>query len=203
MNGANIGTFDLNSPADSESMGLTDDRIRSVKSTLQQVIDDEHVFPTAGGSAVGYHRLGSARAYYDVQSNVSSTGTDGRLMLTSDTSRLFGVGSGGTVLLGGGPTALSLGSTYGQQTFPQRVHWVEEVGRGITATSSGSTLVTIPNSGYSGSPYVWVTPILGSVASSAGIVCAVVPIDGTSFVVKFSTTGELPFFWRSTGSRAL
>lgn len=201
MNGANIGTFDLNSPPDTESAGLGDDRIRSTKTTLQQVLDDEHAFPSGGGANVGYHRFGSARPYYGTQSAVSSSGTDGRLMLTSDTSRLFGVGSGGTVLLGG-PTAM-LGGEY-PGTVPQRHYWAEEWGAGTTG-STGSVTITFPRSGFSGLPNVQVTlatPVTGIDAS-----LQIHTVDGASVIVSAIGSGSFlsdqNFFWRSLGSRVL
>src|SRR5437899_3652299 len=83
--------------------------IRSIETSVRNAMGSEHNWPSTGGASVGYHLLGSARAFYDVQSNVSSSGTDGRILVTSDTSRLFHVGSAGTVLLGG-QNVLSAGS---------------------------------------------------------------------------------------------
>src|SRR5690242_18663246 len=96
LGGINAG-WDETVPADSENAGLGAGRIRSLETTVQQVLDSEHNFPASGGANTGYHRLGSARAFYGTQSTVSSSGTDGRLMVTSDTSRLFGTGSGGKI----------------------------------------------------------------------------------------------------------
>lgn len=207
MNGANIGSFDLNTPADSESMGLADDRMRSIKSTFQQALDDEHAFPSGGGSAVGYHRFGSARPYYGVQSNVSSSGTDGRLMQTSDTSRLFHVGSGGTSLIGG-PGVVSIAS-YPGGAAPQRHYWVEEVGASRT-DSSGSTVVTFPNSGFSGVPYSFLQQYMASIGletGSGGIRVETYSATAMTIVARTNTaavdTSGVSFFWRSIGTRAL
>lgn len=207
INGVSL-TWDETVPATAESAGLGASRIQSTKSTVRTGLDAEHNWPSAGGSNVGYHVYGSARPYYGAQSAVSSSGTDGRLMLTSDTSRLFGVGSGGTVLLGG-PTMLSLGSFPG--TVPQRAYWALEMGAAMTM-SSGSTLIQIPNSGFSGVPFTQVTNTFASLASAvAGNTHAhliVVPVDGSSFYVQsFNTTGNslasIPFYWQSVGSRTL
>src|SRR5439155_682045 len=92
-------SWDETLPSDSENAGLGDDRIRSLKSSVRVGLDGEHVWPSGGGDA-GVHRLGSGRPFYGPQSLVSSSGTDGRLMVTSDTSRLFHVGSAGTMFLG-------------------------------------------------------------------------------------------------------
>lgn len=147
------------------------------------------------------HRLGSARPYVGTQSLVSSTGTDGRLMATSDSSRLFGVGSGGTVLYGG-PTVLSAGSFPG--TVPQRALWVEEFGEGRTV--SGTTIVAIPNSGYSGKPYVFLTAY--DQAGAVAQIMYLTSVTATQFTARSSATNLLgtsstSFFWRSVGSRTL
>lgn len=187
------------SPADSDSAGLGDDQIRSLKTSIRVGLDSEHVWPSSGGDA-GVHRLGSARANVGVQSLVSSSGTDGRLYETSDTSRLFHVGSGGTSYIGGA-TVISAGSFPGSQ--PQRHVWVEEFGEGLTA--SGSTIITIPNSGYSGRPFIQVT------AYNPNIVAQIMTISNVAtaqFTVRSCATdllgnSSVSFFWRSVGSRVL
>ena len=137
IGGANIGTWDEGVPDANESVGLGDDRIRSTKSTVRTALDSEHVWSSSGGT-VGQHRYGSARAFYGAQSAVSASDTsvvaDGRMMIASDTSRLFGVGSTGTVLLGPGPLGLSVGS-YAPVTFPQRLHCALETGESTSASS--------------------------------------------------------------------
>lgn len=149
LGGINAG-WDEAVPADSENAGLGALRIRSLETTVQQVLDSEHNFPAAGGANTGYHRLGSARAFYDVESNVSSSGTDGRIMVTSDTSRFFHVGSAGTMFLGGqaSPQMASPGA--------QTAYWAIEKGTNTAWDSNGSAVVAIPNSGFSTAPIVTV-----------------------------------------------
>lgn len=192
--------WDETSPPDDESVGLGDDRIRSLKSSVRVGLDSEHVWPASGGDA-GVHRFGSARAHYAAQSLVSSTGTDGRLMQASDTSRLFGVGSGGTTFLGG-PTVISAGSFPG--TVPQRAIWVDEFGEGMAVGSAGTT-VTIPNSGYSGVPFIIVT---GFDSIGEGKAIVLTSAGATSFVAAtWNRAGTTPsntsFHWRSIGTRTL
>lgn len=190
-------------PADTDSAGLGDDQIRSLKTSVRVGLDGEHVWPSGGGDA-GVHRLGSARVAYNAQSLVSSAGTDGRLMQTSDTSRLFHTGSGGTSFIGG-PTVISAGSFPG--TVPQRAVWVEEFGEGRTA--SGSTTITIPNSGYSGVPFIFLTLRVTSLAADGG--AAIIWPSGvgpTTFAVSSrltdgATISSHSFYWRSIGSRTL
>lgn len=193
--------WDENSPPDSESAGLGDDRIRSLKTSLRVGLDGEHVWPSASGDA-GVHRLGSARPFYGVQSLVSSSGSDGRLMHTSDTSQLFGVGSGGTSLIGGA-TVLSCGSFPG--TVPQRHYWAVDFGAGVT-DSSGSATVTIPNSGYSGIPNVFVTQTNAVIVGSPRIMWVNLKSASAFHVssVNQSFIGiATNFDWMSIGSRVL
>ena len=155
MNGQTV-VWNENTPSGPQSMNSGDDAMRSIKTALRTGLDDEHNWPAAGGSFFGYHRFGSARTFYGTQSQVSSSGTDSRLMVTSDTSRLFAVGSVSTVLLGT-PTVLLMGS----QTPiapPQRAHWLAEAQfelMGLDDTSGQA--VTFPNSGFSGIPIVMVS----------------------------------------------
>lgn len=191
-------------PQDGDSAGLGDDEIRSLKTSVRIGLDGEHVWPSGGGDA-GVHRLGSARPYIGTQSLVSSTGSDGRLMHTSDTSRLFGVGSGGTTFLGG-PTVLSAGSFPGGAA-PQRYHWVMEFGEGKTA--SGSTTIIIPNSGYSGVPFVQITNKITNLVTDGG--ASIMWVSGVGFgsfiansrLTNGVTTSSHSFCWHSIGTRVL
>jgi hypothetical protein len=197
IGGSNIA-WDNTTPADTESAGQGDDRIRSMKTSVQQALDNEHEFPTGGGAGTGSHRSGAARTYYGLQSEVSAV-QNGRLMTTSDSSRLFGVGSGGTVLLGGS-NVISAGSF--PDTVPQRHHWVEEFGEGQVKTSTVTT-VTIPNSGYSGRPYIFLN-YHGADANFASIIA----YSKTTFSVGINShegigQSNVSFFWRSIGTRVL
>lgn len=185
-------------PDGSDSLGQGDEVIKSLKSSIRIGLDSEHIWPSGGGDA-GVHRFGSARPYIGAQSLVSSTGSDGRLMLTSDTSRLFGVGSGGTVFIGG-PTVISAGS-YPGGAPPQRFTWVMEFG--IGQTKSGLTNITYPST-YSGAPFVFVI-------GEESIRAEIMTLDGrtgTSFNIRSTKTDGLgnsnaTFLWFSIGSRVL
>ena len=194
--------WDETVPSDSEAVSLGDDRIRSLKTSLRNALDAEHNWPSAGGNATGYHRLGSARVFVGAQSAVSSSGTEGRLMWASDTSRLFHVGSAGTAFIGG-YTSISMGTTAGV-SLPQRHIWQEEIGL-VTTGSSGSVTVTIPNSGYSGIPYIFCQPVC-PVANA--VYASVFTVSGTEFIVSTVGTGgafagSQNVFWRSLGTRVL
>lgn len=200
---AQIG-WDESSPADNESAGLGDDRIRSLKTSLRQGLAEEHAWPSGGGES-GQHLRGSAKNYSGLQSQVSSCGTDGKLMWASDTSRLFGVGSGGTAFLGG-PNVVSLPLEY--IAWPQRFHWVEEMG--LEYMSGTSLTVTYLRSGFSGIPYIFLTPANAVVGESGGA--------GVMFAANVTPTGFIAamynpiagnyysaktFYWRSLGTRSL
>lgn len=190
--------WDEGSPQGSDSLGQGDEVIKSLRTSIRVGLDGEHIWPSGGGDA-GVHRLGSARPYIGAQSLVSSTGSDGRLMLTSDTSRLFGVGSGGTSFIGG-PTVISAGS-YPGGAPPQRFYWAMEFG--IGQTKSGLTNITYPST-YSGAPFVLAI-------ADENIRAEIMTIDGrtgTSFNIRSSHTdgagnSNATFCWLSIGTRVL
>lgn len=152
--------YDSTVPPDSENAGLGAQRIRSLETTIQQVLDSEHNFPAAGGANTGYHRLGSGRAFYGPESAVSSSGTDGRLMITSDTSRLFHVGSGGTMFLGG--NAASLVTSPNNPGPSQMAYWAVEVA--LQAPDSFGSITGTFASAFSGVPFVFLCPVAKTAA---------------------------------------
>lgn len=195
--------WDENAPPDTESAGLGDDRIRSLKTSIRIGLDGEHVWPSGGGDA-GTHRLGAARPYVGPQSLVSSTGSDGRLMWASDTSMFFHVGSGGTALIGGA-TMLSAGSFPG--TNPQRHYWAVEFGE-ATSNSLGVATVTFPNSGFSGLPYT--QAVAGRSSNAPRIVGVLLTPSATATSVSFgvwnisaASVANHIVNWFSIGSRVL
>lgn len=207
IGGSNIA-WDNTSPADTESAGLGDDRIRSMKTSVQEGLDNEHNWPASGGANTGYHRLGSARAYVGTQSAVSSSGTDGRIMVTSDSSRIFHVGSGGTMLLGSA-TVISHGS-FPAESLPQRYYWAEESGH--QAVAAGNATITYGHSGYSGIPFVFVSAESDSISATVAVFAAVRNVGKTTFVARMwalsdtITTPEASagtIHWRSLGTRVL
>jgi len=191
--------WDESVPADSENAGLGDDRIRSLKTSVRVGLDAEHVWPSGGGDA-GVHRLGSARPFYAVQSLVSSTGTDGRLMVTSDTSRLFHVGSGGTMFLGG-QAAISAGSSpVGGQNF----YWAHEFG--AVLSSATTTTINFANSGFSGVPFTVISLVTSLTQGLAGHIAA---LTATSMSVRAfitntgSNASNVTIMYHSIGTRTL
>src|SRR3989440_7347060 len=188
-------------PPTTESAGLGAQPFQSHKTGLRTGLDAEHPWPTSGLGA-GVHRLGSARAYYGPQSLVSSTGTDGRLQVTSDTSRLFHVGSAGTMFLGGS-AVISAGS---QPVGGQRFYWAEEFGRQIN--NAGNTIITFPNSGFSGIPFVFLSLFTdGGPALGPNLNAHCAAITKTSATINGAYNGAqwpssiVTIMWRSIGTR--
>ena len=199
IGGVNIA-WDEGKPAGADSLGIGDDQIRSDKTAVRTALAAEHVWESTGGANTGAHALGSARPFYGVQSAVSSSGSDGRLMATSDTSRLFGVGSGGTVLYGGA-TVLSAGSYPG--TVPQRSFWAVEFGQGKTV-ASGTTVVSFPNSGFSQSPFIFLTPYPNSPNLHSMVVANANTANFTTTSYNTATAqSSISFYWQAIGLRAL
>ena len=206
MSGVTIA-WDEASPPITEAAGLGYARILSDKTSTRMGLDAEHGWPTAGGLS-GYHRLGSARAFVGTQSRVSSGDTDGRLMVASDTSQLFGVGSTGTNFIGG-PRVISADS-YPSGAAPGRYQFVESFGTSVT-DATGAVRVVYPNSGFSTIPLVFTTP------NSVGTTAAFVNVGDsrtTDFVahgfadtsgvsISLMTLASFAFVWRAIGLRVL
>lgn len=188
-----------NAPADTDSAGAGDDEIRSLKTSIRNGLAAEHAWPSATGSGFGVHLLGSARAYYDVQSNVSSAGTDGRLMVTSDSSRLFHVGSQGTMFIGGQSGIVGGTSPTGGQGF----YWAQEWGE--TFISTVSQVISLPNSGFSGVPTVLVSTMTTS--NTQVPVATIIARTATTFTISGrdvsngGTISKYTLAWLSIGTR--
>lgn len=199
-------SWDTTKPAASEAVGLGDDRMRSILTSAFSALDSEHIWhQESSASTAGAHRLGSARAFVGTQSRVSSSDTDGRMMITSDTSRLFGVGSGGSVLLGAGPLSLSLGSM-APITMPQRLHAVIETGNG-TSSAGGEFSVTFPNSGFSARPFLICMPASVQTTHTEDVRLLSCTASAFTGMTVESGTGNVEssrsFEWIAIGYRAL
>ena len=129
-------------------------------------------------------------------------------MVTSNTSRLFGVGSGGTVFFGGA-TVISAG-TFPGDVAQQRSIWVEEFGEG--QIKSAATTVTIPGGPYQGLPYIWLTPLQDVTISGDTPVFLYVDSSQARSTTQFGVdnrdatntrVSSVSFFWRSLGTKSL
>lgn len=126
-------------PGDTDNAGAGAGVIRSLETSLRYGLGQEHNWPAASGAA-GIHLLGSARAFFDLQSNLSSSGTDGRLMVTSDTSELFHVGSNTTPMFLGGSKVIS--SNYASTWTDGHIYkWIFLSGNQAYNTGGGTGMV--------------------------------------------------------------
>ena len=140
-------TWDENDPADADLVGLGAGDIRSTKTNLRGALDSEHHFAAAGGTS-GAHRKGSAVAFHGAASAVSSSDTEGRLMITSDTSRLYHVASSITMYMGGRAVpeaALVMNDRLVPSTYTSTVTqaWAMECGAGQIPVGSANTAITL------------------------------------------------------------
>jgi hypothetical protein len=201
MPGANV-LWNENSPAETDIADAAP--IRSIVTSVRVGLAAEHAWPTSTGPGFGIHLLGSCRPFYDVQSNVSSSGTDGRTLVTSDTSRMFHVGSAGTMFIGG-QNVISAGS---QPQGGQRFYWAQEFG--VTGQLNGNTLntITFPNSGFSGIPFVVASCLttLDVTHLVTGAFVTITRISATGFDVALTAgngnfANNVQVCWMSLGTR--
>lgn len=141
-------------PAGSDSAGQGDDEMRSIKTSVRNALDSEHFFASSSSTA-GAHRPGSARVFSGPRSELSASGDSfaaGRLMQTSDESKLYSVGTHPVFL--GGPNVLSIASS--RVTFPQVHRWEMEGGIG---TGSGHTVEVVFSTPFLAPPVVTVSAL--------------------------------------------
>lgn len=144
MSAVSIG-WDETAPADSRNAGLGASDIRSILSNIRGGLGAEHVWPTSAGNA-GVHKPGSAVAFYGTASQVSSSDTDGRIMVTSDSTNLYAVHSAVTTLIGGRY------AVFGEKSYLQAdtsvltskvtQHWLLQTGVSVMSTGTVGSLIT-------------------------------------------------------------
>lgn len=173
LGGANI-TWDESVPSASSNIGLGEQDIRSIKTSVRNALDSEHHYSSTGGAGTGAHRKGSAVVFYGAASAVSSSDTEGRLMLTSDTSVLYAVNSATTYPIGGRYAA------YGAATFidstatrASAISQVWAVESGWSRVASGNTWQIIDLS----NTYVYGTVVACVQAGTGGSKYAVTVTD--------------------------
>lgn len=204
MNGASGVSWIETLPAATEPVGSVLTRFHSLKTAIRTGMDDEHNFPAASGSGFGYHRYGSTRAYVGTQSQVSSDGSDARLMVASDSSLLFGMSAVAPFFLGGFGV-ISMISSAGSG-FPQRHQWVMDSGTIFNAGATDISVATFQGSGYSGIPAVMFTSYAGGSIDTSFTVVRSISTRHVAFSSVTSATGatsETTTHWFSVGSRAI
>mgnify|MGYP000320013271 CR=1 FL=1 len=143
MNGQTIA-WSESSPANTDLVGQGDDQIRCDKSAIRTALDDEHNFPSTGGANAGYHRLGSARPFQAAASQVSSTGTIGRLMVNTTDYSLWGDSATNPVPLGHQNLIVNAGASGGayQRSGTAAARTQNAMQYGVVVMSAASQRVT-------------------------------------------------------------
>lgn len=204
----------------SEYPSMLTNQLTSIASAMEQ-----HFYWTVNsGASAGIPALssvtGAARAYVGAESQVSgSTATTipvaqrGRTMVTSDTTRWYGIlgnsSSGstgtGTVLLGSRAIVSQMTSSFA--TIPSMTKWLVQGGFTSGLSCFLNTHIAFP-SAYSGIPTVMVTP---TAASNNSVVMAFLTgLDKSGFTVSIAPSPEIigsplstAVYWISTGTVAL
>lgn len=170
-------------PADADGVNFGAGAIRSIQTALRTGLAQEHVWPSSTGLAGG-HARGSARVFVGPLSQVSSADTDGRLMFESTNSRLWYVGSEGTILLSGRAYA----EVVAPAVLPAANHWA--LSAFTVSVSATSTSVQCP--GNVGSTTAFITATVQGSTNTASNAYATVRL----------AAGNLPVVdaWNAGGS---
>ena len=193
LGGVNVG-WSESTPSGTSQAGLGDDDLKSIKTSVRNGLDSEHHWSSTGGAGTGAHRKGSAVIFYGAASAVSSSDTEGRLMLTSDTSVLFHVASAMTIPLGGRYALHSVSAytntTNATNTSGTTQRWLSEVGYLSLLSTSASTSLTFRTT-FVGVPVVTVSragapasltalPIIQSIGATSLVLVNYNPTSGAS-----------------------
>ena len=189
--------WDENLPSGSSAVKLGDNDIRNLTVALGDGLDAEHHWDNTQGTANrGLHRPGSGRAYVDVQSNLSDSGTSakGKLYYASDRSRLF-------------VTPLSTVTCFvGGYDVPivRTVDDVRPIADGLSVpyiesgSGAGGTNVAFAGKNYTTPPVVFTT----SDTEAAGY-CWVSSVTSGGFAAETGPVGGGDFTWLSLGTYPL
>lgn len=161
----------------------------------------------------GSTKGGAARAFYGPQSDVSAA-KDGALMVTSDTRRLFYVGSE-VVQLGGDNIILSdvtlMQSSVTASSFvtlPVNSRWVVKSGYTDSLTTTNPVSQLFGGTLYLGTPRVLVTPVV-STATLHAFRLAVTSVNSSGMSISFykgtgaGSAASWGYYWRSEGTITL
>lgn len=194
-------------PLSTDRLGDLGHRIRSNKTALRVGLDKHFFWEDSSGASAGVPRLslntgpGSARGFYGTASQVSAW-RDGALMVTSDTSRLHGLTSASSALLG----AINALTYYSSATITQNSRVLPQTG--LTTVSSAGTVSVTFGTAY-GAPPLSVS-LVGSLPSTQGeFTYGLGPSTTTGFVVRVAyvgvgaDSGQAQFQWLSLGTVAL
>lgn len=177
--------------------------VRSHKTEFRAGIEDHFYWTDSSGASGGESRLtiglgvmGSCRAFYDVESNVSAF-RDGSLYLTSDTTRLYGLTSVSSFLL--------------SSTRAVRAVTTGALGTGLrvliqsgeeTSVSDVSVGISFPTA-YGAPPSVMITAGYPGAQVDAVIGISGITASGFTAVAQSTGAGNISIFWRSMGTVAI
>jgi hypothetical protein len=148
---------------------------------------------------------GSFRAFFDAESSLSTALStvkplSGRLYVASDTKRLYGFTSAGTVPLGGRNVIAYLGAS--AATIQSNVRTLIQIGS--LSSVPGSSTITYPTA-YAVAPVVQIT-VMSSGTTHFGIAKANVVGTATfssSLSAVYGDNSAMTILWKSTGTVAL
>lgn len=194
---ATIG-WNESAPADADNAGTADDQLRSLKTAIRTGLEDAMYWQDGSSLAsAGQMKPGKARAFFDVQSRVSGN-TDGCLMITSDTSRLFAVPSGASLFLGSARVIENALLPVGESRWVQSTFTMENGTSGRTTfnpvyDNTPSVVISAQTASTTtvGIPYI-------SLLSAGGIVVQVFRDNGVAFgggtwIVHVTSSGTVTF----------
>ncbi|KKM91686.1 hypothetical protein LCGC14_1226010 [marine sediment metagenome] len=177
--------------------------IHSHKTEFRAGLEKHFYWTDSSNASAGESRLtigltvtGSCRAFYDTESRVSAF-RDGALLVTSDTTRLYGLTSGSSFLLGSAravhnPTTGPVGSL-------RQLVQSDEVG---TAHTDGSFNFTFPVE-YSIAPALMITAKYPSGNRDGRVGISTVTAGGFTGVIEGTVGSGVGIWWRSSGTVAI
>ena len=179
--------------------------IRSHRTELRAGLEKHFFWNDNSNSSAGQPRLsdgsfgpGSARAFYGPQSEVSAY-RDGSLMVTSDTSRLFGLTSDASVLIGSAQAVISDGT--GVAAVAGHAQMIQS---GLTFASLGDSGHSFPSTYASPPKTMLIQRIVdGDAGFDLGRRVAIAQIGTSTFTLRVENAGGasgMTILWRSDGS---
>jgi hypothetical protein len=96
---ADISSWDSSKPSGNSKFKDSDDQLRAHWGVINEVWEEEHYMTSGTSSAAsgGVHRLGSARPYVGAESAISVAADPGRVMVTTDSNKVWNIGSSGGI----------------------------------------------------------------------------------------------------------
>lgn len=187
------------------------DLFRSQKTHFSAYVGKHFFWNDSSNASAGIPRLsdgspgpGSAHAFYGTASQVSHVSAGGKLMLTSDTSRFYGLHSAQSTLLGS-PSAIVYGGG-SVTTITPGTRWLVQSGSTFgTVVAARNFNLVFPIPYTATAPFVETTPIASAatlVVTSGISTTAPTTASGASVtvVVRGGNTSVAGFYWRSVGT---